>query len=84
MIIDFDNFKWINDRCGHSKGDKVLTRLGEMLNQNFRESDVLGRIGGDEFIIFMVDIPGKNLLETKAQKLIEEVKSCLLYTSRCV
>lgn len=75
MIIDFDNFKWINDRCGHSKGDKVLTRLGEMLNQNFRESDVLGRIGGDEFIIFMVDIPGKNLLETKAQKLIEEVKS---------
>ena len=54
LLFDLDNFKGINDTCGHETGDKVLVKLVKVLNDNFRSDDYVCRIGGDEFVVFMV------------------------------
>ncbi len=56
MILDLDNFKQINDSFGHQAGDDVLVGLANILSSAFRKSDVIGRFGGDEFIIFLDNI----------------------------
>ena len=53
MLIDIDDFKSVNDTFGHAYGDKVLEGIGENLRNTFRSDDVLGRLGGDEFCVFM-------------------------------
>ena len=53
MIIDFDNFKHVNDSYGHLVGDQILKRFGEILSSNFRVTDVVGRVGGDEFMVLL-------------------------------
>lgn len=53
IMIDIDNFKNINDRYGHEAGDKVLKRISELLLENTRDNDYVGRFGGEEFIILM-------------------------------
>jgi diguanylate cyclase (GGDEF)-like protein len=53
LYIDMDDLKWINDHCGHSKGDQALIGLGTILKKTFRESDVIARIGGDEFAVLL-------------------------------
>lgn len=50
-LIDFDHFKQINDKYGHPAGDRVLKRFGEHLQSTFRSEDVVGRWGGEEFVI---------------------------------
>jgi diguanylate cyclase (GGDEF)-like protein len=58
LVIDIDNFKYINDRYGHPAGDKILHAFATMLKNSVRASDVVGRYGGEEFIILLsaVDI----------------------------
>ncbi len=51
FFIDIDNFKWINDTFGHEEGDRVLVDLATILKSCFRKSDVIARIGGDEFAV---------------------------------
>ncbi len=53
FVIDIDNFKGINDEKGHPHGDKVLLFLAKRLLNSFREDDILGRIGGDEFVVYI-------------------------------
>lgn len=53
FMIDVDNFKDVNDTMGHVFGDKILIELAECLKSNFRKTDIVGRVGGDEFIAFM-------------------------------
>lgn len=55
LYVDFDNMKWINDTHGHPVGDNALIETGEILTNTFREVDVIGRVGGDEFIVMMTD-----------------------------
>lgn len=55
LMIDIDNFKRINDGCGHPFGDYVLARFGEILRQQARSSDVVARIGGDEFVVGLIE-----------------------------
>ncbi len=50
FLVDIDNFKKINDTMGHAFGDEVLREIGRNIGVNFRVSDVIGRIGGDEFM----------------------------------
>ena len=54
MYIDLDNFKNFNDSLGHAVGDRVLQVFAELLVKNYRESDIIARIGGDEFVILPV------------------------------
>ena len=65
LMMDVDLFKEINDVYGHAVGDKVLKQVGKILRETFRGSDILGRIGGDEFMVFMKDITEKELAARK-------------------
>lgn len=71
FVIDVDNFKAINDRLGHLLGDAVLTELAAGIKKLTRQSDVVGRIGGDEFAIFLKDLPCVEIAEKKATSLVE-------------
>ncbi len=55
MFIDIDGFKPINDEFGHDEGDRVLKEISAVLHKNLRDSDVIGRIGGDEFGVILID-----------------------------
>lgn len=54
LYLDIDNFKAINDEYGHGVGDDVITLIGLVLSQSVRQSDVIGRIGGDEFVALVM------------------------------
>lgn len=69
FIIDLDDFKSINDSLGHIFGDKVLVEVSTKLNSIFREDDIIGRIGGDEFVVFMKNIKDTKHIENKAIEL---------------
>lgn len=71
FMIDTDNFKLVNDSSGHLFGDAVLTELAAGMKGLTRSKDIVGRIGGDEFTIFMTGIPSKEVAEKKASRLIE-------------
>ena len=53
LYIDMDDLKWINDHCGHNEGDQALIQLSKILKKTFRESDIIARIGGDEFVVLL-------------------------------
>ena len=57
LYVDLDYLKLINDNLGHNEGDKALVRLAEILKVTYRESDIIARIGGDEFAVFPVEAP---------------------------
>lgn len=59
MIIDIDNFRIINDSLGHTFGDSVIQEFASDIKSSFRDTDIVGRIGGDEFIILMKDVTVK-------------------------
>lgn len=66
MVLDIDDFKGINDSLGHIFGDTVLIEVSTKLKRLFRSNDIIGRIGGDEFLILMSDISSKAVAEKKA------------------
>ena len=70
IIIDIDYFKQVNDYLGHKAGDKVLIEFGRLLKEFFSHKDIVSRLGGDEFIVFMKDIDENNLQKVN-QKLEE-------------
>jgi diguanylate cyclase (GGDEF)-like protein len=55
LMLDLDNFKELNNQYGHVVGDRTLRHIGELLKSNVRDSDIVGRFGGDEFIIALID-----------------------------
>ena len=65
-VLDIDNFKKINDTMGHAFGDEVLATLGKRIKAEFRVTDIIGRTGGDEFIIFLKDLKDDNVIEREA------------------
>lgn len=68
FLFDIDNFKKINDTLGHAFGDEVLRSLGQQLSNEFRVTDIIGRTGGDEFILFLKDIKDDEILEKEATR----------------
>lgn len=71
FIIDVDDFKNVNDGQGHLFGDAVLAELAAGMKSLARKTDLIGRIGGDEFAMFLKNIPSVEVAEEKAKKLIE-------------
>lgn len=63
LLLDLDHFKTINDRFGHRVGDKVLVLFSETAAQSLRPLDLLGRIGGEEFVALLPDVPPDTALE---------------------
>lgn len=73
ILIDADHFKSINDRFGHNHGDEVLRAFARVLKQNVRAEDILGRWGGEEFIVVCRNLDGITVLEM-AEKLRRRVE----------
>ena len=65
-VLDIDNFKKINDTMGHAFGDEVLATFGKKIRSEFRVTDIIGRTGGDEFIIFLKDLKDDAVIEREA------------------
>jgi diguanylate cyclase (GGDEF)-like protein len=61
FYIDLDGMKWINDNLGHKEGDNALIELTAVLKETFRLSDIIARMGGDEFAVLAIDIPEGNV-----------------------
>ena len=75
VILDVDKFKDVNDRYGHAAGDTVLHELAKTFFRHFRKDDIIGRIGGDEFVIYMRNIESKEIASARVKNLIENVRS---------
>ena len=75
LIMDVDYFKQVNDTYGHLVGDKVLKTFGRLLYKQFREQDIVGRIGGDEFMVLIRGIDNMDIAKNRVKKLIEEVRA---------
>lgn len=73
FIFDIDHFKTVNDRLGHAAGDSALVSFARILRQQFRQEDIVGRIGGDEFIAFM-PIAGRQTAQDKASALVRALQ----------
>jgi diguanylate cyclase (GGDEF)-like protein len=57
VFMDLDKFKSVNDNFGHAEGDRALFTFAEYMRASFRDADVLGRMGGDEFVVLLYDCP---------------------------
>lgn len=67
-VLDVDNVKGINDHYGHIAGDRVLQQIGELLSNLAFRTDIVGRIGGDEFIIFMLVNRDAGFIESRCRQ----------------
>lgn len=74
FMIDVDNFKLLNDTYGHIVGDEFLIDFAAELKSSFRESDIVGRVGGDEFFALMRDVSDRDTIEMKARELLETIQ----------
>ena len=75
LLIDLDRFKQINDALGHHIGDRLLKALAGRLKQDIRDSDVLSRIGGDEFVLVLPDIKEKQDAVRAAVRILDALKA---------
>ena len=75
IILDLDNFKQVNDQFGHLAGDELLKSLAEVLRSTFRSHDLIGRLGGDEFLVFVKDVTDKGILDRRMKQLFERMKT---------
>lgn len=71
LFLDIDNFKHFNDTCGHLEGDRVIKGTADLLMNSFRKTDIIGRFGGDEFIVLVRDIPSIPWLRERVQALVD-------------
>jgi len=73
-MFDVDHFKRVNDEFGHLHGDRVLHDLAKLLDQQVRETDIVARFGGEEFVVVMpqTDLEGAGILSDRLRKIVEE------------
>lgn len=82
FLLDVDDFKQINDRYGHQKGDAVLSDVASVLQRTFRTGDVVGRIGGDEFCVFLSGVWDRRVLGKKAEDVLKVFRGFLTSKGR--
>lgn len=75
IILDLDDFKTVNDTKGHLVGDRVLQDVGKIIKKTFRNNDIKGRFGGDEFAIFLTNIENQEILLVKCEQLLTELRN---------
>ena len=79
FLLDIDDFKSVNDRFGHEAGDRVLKSFSVLLSNIFRKEDIVGRVGGDEFMIYIKNTAAITIAEEKAAEIIWCLKSGVDY-----
>lgn len=75
FMFDIDNFKEINDKYGHWRGDQTIKEIADLLAGEFFKRDIVGRIGGDEFIAFMQGVGTEKKAAEKAEELIGSLRN---------
>lgn len=75
LVIDVDDFKQVNDKCGHLFGDSILSNVSKELKSYFRKEDVVARFGGDEFLIFMKNVRNRLNVEKRADEILKAFHS---------
>ena len=73
VMVDVDHFKQINDRFGHGYGDRVLSRVCDLLRNALRADDLVGRIGGDEFVLLLKNVVNREALQAKIETLCQQL-----------
>lgn len=77
LFLDLDGFKAVNDAMGHEAGDVVLRQFADRLRDSVRAGDVVGRFGGDEFVVICTDLEGPHQARTVAQKVLSRFETPL-------
>ena len=78
LFLDLDRFKDINDTLGHDAGDRLLRIIGERLSSAIRTSDVVARMGGDEFVVLAGDAPDMQALRGLAERIIATIEEAVV------
>ena len=81
LVLDLDNFKYVNDTHGHSAGDDLIVSVSALLRRRLRESDTLSRIGGDEFAVILPDCSARQA-EIAANGLLGTLRGAMLEQHR--
>ena len=74
LFVDIDNFKLINDSYGHSAGDRVLVEVARRLNLTTRPTDTVARFAGDEFVVLLEELPGREEIVAFAERILGAVR----------
>lgn len=83
LVVDIDRFKDVNDTFGHLVGDRVLIGIAGILRESFRKSDVVGRLGGDEFMVFLDRVADPDAVVEKCENLRRAVERHAFPGSEC-
>jgi len=75
LYLDLDKFKFVNDTYGHGVGDTLLQKVSERLINSVRDSDIVGRVGGDEFIILLREVASEENIQVIVKKIIKTIAS---------
>ena len=78
FVIDLDQFKQINDQMGHQMGDRALETVGDSLMKLFRSNDIVGRVGGDEFVALMKNTSDREMVANRADLICKTVSKTQL------
>ena len=82
LYVDLDRYKLINDTLGHSVGDQVLVEVARRFREALRPTDVAGRIGGDEFILLLLDLTDRDEIERIARKVLAAIERPFVLMNR--
>ncbi len=81
MLVDMDNLKWINDCYGHLTGDKAIKQIATVLKNSVRDSDLVARYGGDEFLLALPDTPAEKL-PALAERILHDLKASAIFSAK--
>jgi diguanylate cyclase len=90
LYLDLNDFKIVNDRCGHAAGDKLLVEVGSRLRESARQVDLVARLGGDEFAIIIANVQDTAIVTALAARIVSSLDRPFLidgrqiYTGACV
>lgn len=83
ILLDIDNFKAINDSQGHQEGDAALCHVTKLLKESFRQGDVLGRLGGDEFMVFLKGEVRREILNQRMESFYQALRAYPKFPITC-
>lgn len=83
LLLDIDDLKQINDTHGHPQGDRAIISLARTLKKHFRHSDIIGRVGGDEFVVLLPGISDREQLTSTVKKLLDELADSSEFGLHC-
>ena len=79
FMLDVDNFKKLNDTQGHRVGDRFLIEMSAAIRSCFRNTDIIGRLGGDEFLVLMRQTPNNEITTKNANELLKKINGVCSY-----